>query len=188
MRAGIDGLESPRPLLDTMPQIYHSDPLAADLCTSCDEVLAPIFSTLDCLTAYLDPRTTPVDMLDWLASWVGVTPTGHHSPEHKREMIIAGIGLLPWRGTLRGVRDAVAASCRGDVEVIESGAATGSTTANSTPGGRRMPILVVRVTVDNESDVDKRSLDELVDAVKPAHLPHRVEVLTRKPPPTPSGN
>ena len=42
-----------------------------------------------------------------------------------------------------------------------------------------MPILVVRVTAEREADVDKRSLDELVDAVKPAHIPHRVEVVVR---------
>jgi phage tail-like protein len=185
MRAGIDGLESPRPLLDTMPLVYQVDPLAENLCASCDEVLAPIFATLDCLTAYLDPRTAPSDMLDWLAGWVGVTPSGQPEPARKREMIIAGIGLLPWRGTLRGVREAVSAACNGDVEVIESGAATASTTPNSTPGGRRIPILVVRVTVDAETDVDKQDLDELVDSVKPAHIPHRVEVLVRKPP---SGN
>jgi phage tail-like protein len=180
MRQGIDGLESPRHLLATMPMMYQTDTLAEQLCTSCDEVLAPIFATLDCLTAYLDPRTAPSDMLDWLAGWVGLATVGHHDATRKREVILAGIELLPWRGTIRSVREAVVAAFGKDVEVIESGSATGSTTPNSAPGGRRIPILVVRVTVNDEADLDKRSLDELVNAVKPAHVPHRVEVLVRK--------
>jgi hypothetical protein len=32
---------------------------------------------------------------------------------------------------------------------------------------------------DAANDVDPRSLDALVNAVKPAHIPHRVEVVTR---------
>lgn len=185
MRYGIDGLESPTQLLGTMPMMYQSDRLAEQLCTSCDEVLAPIFATLDCLTAYLDPRTTPPDMLDWLAGWVGLTTVGHQDASRKREVILAGIDLLPWRGTIRSVREAVVAAFGKDVEVIESGSADGSTTPNSTPGGRRKPILVVRVTVDDEADLDKRSLEDLVNAVKPAHVPHRIEVLVR---PGGSGN
>jgi phage tail-like protein len=180
MRHGIDGLTSPRQLLDTMPTIYQADPLAEQLCAACDEVLAPIFATLDCLTAYLDPRTAPSDMLDWLAGWVGLDTAGQREPARKREIMLTGIELLPWRGTIRSVRDAVVAAYGRDVEVLESGAATGSPTANSAPGGRRIPILVVRVTTDDEADVDKRGLDELVNAVKPAHVPHRVEVLTRR--------
>jgi phage tail-like protein len=179
MRQGIDGLESPKQLLATMPMLFSTDPLAEQLCTSADEVLAPIFATLDCLTAYLDPRTTPPDMLDWLAGWVGLTTVGHLETSRKRDVILAGIELLPWRGTIRSVREAVVAVFGMEVEVIESGAASGSTTPNSAPEGRRMPILVVRVTAEREADVDKRSLDELVDAVKPAHIPHRVEVLVR---------
>jgi phage tail-like protein len=180
MRGGIDGLQSPRPLLDTMPSVYSTDPLAESLCASGDEVLAPIFATLDCLTAYLDPRTTPSDMLDWLAGWVGISLAGQHEPARKRDLILAGIGMLPWRGTVQGVRETIAAAFDGDVEVIESGATTASSTPNSAPGGRRIPILVVRVTVDSEEAVDEQSLDELVDAVKPAHVPHRVEVIVRR--------
>ena len=90
MRQGIDGLESPTQLLATMPMLYSTDPLAEQLCASADDVLAPIFATLDCLTAYLDPRTTPPDMLDWLAGWVGLTTVGHLETSRKREVILAG--------------------------------------------------------------------------------------------------
>lgn len=179
MRGTVGGLASPQPLIETMPSLYRTDYLAELLCGSFDEVLAPIFATLDCLPAYLDPRTVPEDMLDWLASWIGLNVGGHDDPARKRERIITGAALLPWRGTARSVREAVVAAFNCRTEVIESGDATFSTEPNSEPGGRSRPILVVRVITSSDGDVDRRSLDELVDAVKPAHIPHRIEIITR---------
>jgi phage tail-like protein len=183
MRGEVESLCSPRPLMDTMPFVYRGDHLAEQLCASFDDVLAPIFATLDCLTAYLDPKTAPADMLDWLAGWIGLT-VGGHEPVRKRELITAGAAMLPWRGTVRSVHEAVVAAFDRETEVIESGSATWSTTPNSRPGGQHLPSLIVRVTVDKEDDVDQRSLDALVDSVKPAHIPHRVELVIRSPPPS----
>ena len=59
MRFGVEGLCSPRPFMDTMPSVYRGDPLAQQLCAAFDDVLAPIFATLDCFPAYLDPKTRP---------------------------------------------------------------------------------------------------------------------------------
>jgi phage tail-like protein len=179
MRGEVEGLSSPRPLMETLPSVYRSDFLAEQMCASFDDVLAPIFATLDCLPAYLDPRTTPKDMLDWLAGWIGLTVNRHEEPGRKRELIITGASLLPWRGTKRSVHEAVVAAFNRETEVIESGAATWSTHPDSEPGGQPVPTLIVRVTVDKEEDIDRRSLDALVNTVKPAHMPHRVEVVTR---------
>jgi phage tail-like protein len=165
--------------MDTMPLLYRGDPLAEQLCASFDDVLAPIFATLDCLPAYLDPRTAPADMLDWLAGWIGLMVSAHEEPTRKRELISAGAALLPWRGSVRSVHEAVVAAFNRDTEVIESGSATWSTTPDSKPGGQPVPSLIVRVTVDSADDIDQRSLDALVDSVKPAHIPHRVEVVVR---------
>jgi hypothetical protein len=77
------------------------------------------------------------------------------------------------------VSDAVVAAFNLPTEVIESGAATWSTQPNSEPGGEPVPTLIVRVTVEAPDDIDRRSLDAIVDSVKPAHMPHRVEVITR---------
>ena len=178
---------SPRPLIDTMPFVYRSDPLAEQLCAAFDDVLAPIFATLDCLPAYLDPRTSPEDMLDWLARWIGLTVGAHTEPVRKRELITAGAALLPWRGTARSVREAVVAAFNRETEVIESGSATWSITPNSKPGGQPVPALIVRVFTEKDDDIDPRSLDALVESVKPAHIPHRVEVVIRPPQPPADG-
>jgi phage tail-like protein len=188
MRGEVDGLRSPRPLFETLPAVYRSDFLAEQMCASFDDLLAPIFATLDCLPAYLDPKTAPADMLDWLAGWIGLTVNAHEEPGRKRELIAAGAALLPWRGTVRSVREAVVAAFNRETEVIESGSATCSTTPDSEPGGQPVPTLIVRVTVANEGDIDRRSLDALVDSVKPAHVPHRVEVNVRAAPVASTGD
>jgi phage tail-like protein len=166
-------------LVDTLPSVYCSDALTQQLCAVFDDVLAPIFATLDCLPAYLDPKTAPEDILDWLAGWIGLTISGHQDPMRKRELIVAGASILPWRGTVRSVREAVVAAFNRETEVTESGSTTSSTQPNSEAGGEPVPTLVVRVMTDAANDVDPRSLDALVNAVKPAHIPHRVEVVTR---------
>lgn len=185
MRADVPQLRSPRPVLDTMPSVYWGDPLAAQLCAAFDEVLAPIFATLDCFPAYLDPKTVPSDMLDWLAGWIGLHIGGSETA-HKRERIAAGAAMLRWQGTARSIRDTVSAAFNRDIEVIESGSATWSLTPGSKPGGRPTPSLLVRVIVDVGDDLDARAVEALVDAVKPAHIPHRVELVVRAAPAPPA--
>ncbi|MDT5009960.1 MAG: hypothetical protein QOH57_1577 [Mycobacterium sp.] len=185
MRAGAAGVISPLPLMDTMPLVYREDPLAEQLLDAFDEVLAPVFATLDCFPAYLDPKTTPEDMLDWLAGWIGLSVGQHPDPDRKRELILAAAAMLPWRGTVQGVREAVRATFNQETEVIESGSATWSDKPNSRAAGQPVPSLLVRVTVDHGVELDVRSLDALVESVKPAHIPHKVEVVSRPAPPEP---
>jgi phage tail-like protein len=185
MRAGVDNLCTPMPFIGTMPSVYWDDGLTEELCAAFDEVLAPVFATLDCLPAYLDPATSPADMLDWLAGWIGLNVAGRE-PAHKRQLIAAGAALLGWQGTAQSIHDAVVAAFNRETEVIESGSATWSLTPDSRPGGQPTPGLLVRVTVNADDDVDARSVDALVDAIKPAHIPHRIELLTRATQPAPA--
>lgn len=179
MRDRGEGLVSPCPLGDTLPALYLSDFFAQQLCASFDDVLAPIFATLDCLPAYLDPGTTAEDILDWLAGWIGLTIDGHLDAARKRQLIAAGAALLPWRGTARGVREAVSAAFDSQTEIVESGAVTWSTGPDTKPDGGPAPALLVRIITDDPHAIDRRRLDAVVQAVKPAHVPHRVEVIGR---------
>lgn len=179
MRAGSDGLVSPHPLSATLPSLYLDDFFAQQLCESGDDVLAPIFATLDCFPAYLDPGTTAEDMLDWLAGWIGLTIDGHVAAERKRQLIAAGAMLLPWRGTARGIREAVSAVFAEETQLVESGCVTASITPDSEPGGDPVPGLLVRIITDQPDSIDRRRLDAVVELAKPAHVPHRVEVVAR---------
>ena len=179
MRDRPPGLLSPCPLGDTLPAVFLSDFFAQQLCEAFDEVLAPVFATLDCLPAYLDPGTTPEDMLDWLAGWIGLTIDGHVDTARKRDLIAAGAALLPWRGTVHGVLEAVRAVFDCQTQFIESGGVSWSTIPDSKPDGEAVPALLVRLITDDPSAIDRHRLDAVVDMIKPAHIPHRVEVVAR---------
>ena len=139
-------------------------------------MLAPVIATLDSLPAYLDPSTAPDDMLGWLAGWMGIVLDGHQSAERQRELVRAGVELLQWRGTARGVRAAVGALLDTEPEIVESGGAAWSETAGAELPGSERAELLVRIAVDDPEAFDVRRLEALIAMIKPAHVPHRVEV------------
>jgi phage tail-like protein len=159
-----------------LPGIYQDDGLVQDLCSALDEVIAPVVATLDCLPAYLDPETAPADVLEWLAGWVGVV-LDDVVPERRRGFLRRAAELHRWRGTAHGVRSAVAAWCGVEPELVESGGSGWSAEGGTPLPGEPTPGLFVRVRLRESAAVDVSRLDALVAATKPAHVPHRVEVV-----------
>ncbi|MDQ3151337.1 MAG: phage tail protein [Actinomycetota bacterium] len=177
MRGLIAGLSSPHPLGLWLPGLYADDGFTQRLVSAFDEVLAPIFATLDCLPAYLDPQLAPEDFLDWLADWVGLPMDESWTIEQRRELVSTAVELHSWRGTRRGIAEHIRLVIGGEVEITESGAASWSARPQTPLPGADTPALHVRVRVPDPAAVDHRKLDALVAGVKPAHLPHTVEVV-----------
>jgi len=171
------GLATPHPLGSTLPALYLGDDFAQQLCAAFDEVLAPIFATLDCFPAYLDAGTAPENMLDWLAGWIGLTLDDQRGAAGKRTSIVNGAAVLPERGTARSIQEAVRAAFNVETEIVESGATSWSTTPDSAPPGEEVPDLLVLVATDEPDAIDRRRLDEVVRSSKPAHVPHRIEIV-----------
>jgi phage tail-like protein len=67
-----------------------------------DAVLAPVFSTLDNLPAYFDPKTAPEHFLDWLAGWVALELYEKWPPELRRKLVADAVRLHRDRGTKLG--------------------------------------------------------------------------------------
>ncbi|MFW0784705.1 phage tail protein [Gordonia sp. CPCC 206044] len=179
MRGELPEVLSPFPVGATLPSIYIDDPCAQGLCAVFDRMLAPVLAVLDSFPAHLDPGTAPDDSLSWLAAWIGLVLDGHESADKKRELISAGAELLRWRGTVRGVRDAITAAFGVVPEIAESGGVTTSAEPTGPPQEQAAPLIVVTLVVDDPDTIDRQRLDGVVARVKPAHLPHRVEVVAR---------
>ena len=177
MRGLIADLDSPHPIGMRLPGLYVDDDFTQRLVSAFDQAFAPIFATLDCLPAYLDPRLAPEDFLDWLAGWVGLALDESWTVERRRELVSRAVALHRWRGTRRGIAEHVALVTGGAVEIIESGAVSWSARPQTPLPGSDTPSLHVRVRVRDPSTVDLRRLDALVADAKPAHLPHTVEVV-----------
>jgi phage tail-like protein len=179
MRAGVEGGVSPHPLAATLPALYADDSFAQRWCAGLDEVLAPVIGVLDSFPAYLDPWTTPPDVLDWLASWVGLDAVAALPVERRRALVYQAADLHAWRGTPAAVRGLVQLATGRDVDLEESGGTMWSGEPETALPGSGVPGLVVRVRrADEDGDeVDPALLTVLLGLVAPAHVPWRVEVL-----------
>lgn len=181
MRGLIGGLPSPHPLGSALPAVYQEeDQFAMRLTSAFDDALAPIVSTLDNLPAYFAPSLTPEDFLAWLSDWVAFDLDETWSVARRREAVARAVDILRRRGTSIGLAEEVALVTGGEVEIIENGGTAWSLDPASPMVGSAKPALIVRVRVDDPSAIDTDRIDRVVSAAKPAHVPHRVEILGRE--------
>lgn len=176
MRAGVSGLRTPYPLGGLMPAVYQEDEFTMRWTAGLDDVLAPAISTLDCLAAYVDPLLTPADFLPWLAGWFGAVVDENWPLARQRASVAASTEMYRQRGTTAGLRALVAMVTGGHVDVVDSGGTSWSLRPGSPLPGGGPPRLVIRVTVADPKRLDVAALNELLTAVKPAHVVHELEV------------
>jgi phage tail-like protein len=176
MRGLVEELHSPHPIGTQLPALYAEDDFIQRFVSAFDVALAPVFATLDCLPSYLDPQLAPEDFLDWLATWVGLETDESWTIERRRDLVRKAVDLHSIRGTRRGIIEHVRLVTGGEVDITESGAAAWSRRPQTKLPGSDRPALHVVVRVPDPSTVNQTRLDALVSAIKPAHLPHTVEV------------
>lgn len=181
MRGMIKGLPSAVPLAQQLPAVLQEDAFLQQLLMAFDDALAPVFTTLDGLSSYIDPRLAPEDFLTWLADWVGVR-LDETWPAAQRQAVVANAAAIhSRRGTVPGVAEAVRLAVGGvlDVHIEDSGGATWSATPGGRIPGSPAAHLHVRVYASAVEDVNVRRLEGIINAVKPAHVPHTLEVVPR---------
>ena len=177
MRGPLEGLGSPHPIGETLPAMYQADDFTRRVCAALDDVLSPVLATLDNFAAYLDLATAPNDLLPWLAGWIGMTLDPRQRSERQRELLQAAGRLQGWQGTARGMELAVEAVLGMRAEVLESGGAIWSLVATDPLPGESVPSVVIRVHPGEGQTVDRQRLDAVIDAIKPVHVRHRVQVV-----------
>jgi phage tail-like protein len=94
---------------------------------------------LDSFAAYLDPWTTPPDVLDWLASWVGLDAAAALPLERRRELVAEAGELHAWRGTPAAVRELVRVATGRDADLEESGGTMWSQSPGTALPGSSVP-------------------------------------------------
>ncbi|MFG2794559.1 phage tail protein [Streptomyces sp. NPDC048419] len=179
MRGTVDNLSTPYPIGALLPSVYQEDQFAMALTSALDDILAPIICSLDCLEAYIDPLLAPLDFLEWLASWVGITVDPNWPTDRARISVAQAVELFQVRGTVQGLRAYAEVLTGGDVEVADNGGASWSLAPGGNLPGEDTPRLAVRVTVDDPDSVSYGLLNALVAAAKPAHVVHRLDVVGR---------
>jgi phage tail-like protein len=173
MRGIIDGLDNPHPLIGLLPGLYAEDDLAVRLTGVFDDALAPVVSTLDNFSAYLDPALAPDDFVDVLGSWVAAFSDPRIPVDRQRLLVSAAVELHQSRGAASALRETLRLACGVDAEITESGGTAWSARAGSEPPGDARAQLVVRVL----READEAVVHRIVEALRPANLPARVEIL-----------
>lgn len=179
MRGAVPRLPSAHPLGQHLPTPFQEDGFALAFVAGLDEVLAPIFSTLDNLGEYLGPDLAPEDFLGWLGGWVGLEVDESWPLERRRAAVAHAADLYRRRGTARGLADQLEIVSGGDVDIAESGGVAWSQTHGGDLPGEPAPRVAVRVTIDATSTVSERAIEALVAEAKPAHVVQAVEVVRR---------
>jgi len=176
-RGLVPGLVSPHPMGDRLPAMYLEDSMVQRMMAALDEVLAPIFSSLDNLDAYLDPALAPDDFLQWLGGWVGMALEESWPPERQRAVLAAAVGLYRVRGTPGGLAGYLRLLTGANVEIEESGGTSYSQgaypEAPGTPGFR----MLVRVHEPEGVRLSQAQVEAMVSAAKPAHVWHQVQIV-----------
>jgi phage tail-like protein len=178
-RAAIPGLSSPAPFLGRLPALYADGDFAGRFVAAFDDVLAPVFATLDCLEAYLDPRLAPPDFLDLLGWWTaaGVQHAQPASLPARRAIVANAVPAHLARGTVRGLEQSLRRMFGVAAEITDNGGAAWSPTPAGPLPGTPEPYLRVRIRAAGPDPLPVRRIAAFIEAERPAHVPVRVEVI-----------
>lgn len=179
MRGTIPELPSPAPVITRLPAILQEDDFLNRALPAFDELIAPVYSTLDNLEAYVRPAYAPADFLMMLAGWVDVAVDEEWTEEQRRRIVADAAGLHRRVGTVGGIRDALrlAAGPGSTVDIEESGGTSWSTEPGAPLPGSDDAGIAITVTVTGGDPADHaRRFERLAAGVVPAYLPVRVSV------------
>lgn len=179
-RAALPRLPNRYPIGGMLPAMYAADDFAQRFTAGLDAVLAAVVSTVDNLPVYLDARLAPADFLAWLGSWVAVDLDPGWPADLRRLVVRHAVDLHRWQGTARGLVDRLWLCLGVHAEVADGAGATWSSTPDTALPGEATTEVVVRVW-PGRGAVDLVRVTAMVDAVCPAHLTCRVELLTGPP-------
>jgi len=173
----VPGLGGGHSICAMLPALYQEDELAGRFLSGLDEVLAPIFCTLDNLEAYLDAQLTPVDFLEWLSEWVGVVLDETWPLQRRRDLVSQAGELYLSRGTVWGLAALVAIYTGVEPEVVDSGGAAWSPIPGGALPGSPDHRVTIRLRIPKGSAIERGRLERIVATGKPAHVLHEIEVL-----------
>jgi phage tail-like protein len=172
----IEGLESPHPIGLELPGLFHDDDFTQRFCTALDEVLSPVFVTLDAIEAYVDPWLAPDDFLMWISDWLGIEIEEDLDEHRKRAMVANAANLFGWAGTAKGIADLVETYTGVRPEVTDSGGASWSSVPGGDVPGSADMTCKITLRVEDPSAIDEHRLQRLVRQSVPAHIVTTLEI------------
>jgi phage tail-like protein len=145
-----------------LPGIFHGNDFFGRYLQIFETLWEPQEWRVDHMHMYIDPRTAPAGMIDWLAGWFDLAINAHWPESRRRRLLAEAADLYRWRGTRYGM-----------TRMIE-------VCADVTPDIQEDPnqpfVFRVLITIPNDREVDLGLIEDLIRAHKPAHSGYVLEV------------
>ena len=184
MRGTVEGLESSHPIGLALPALFHDDDVAQRFVAGLDDLLAPLFLTLDAVESYVDPWVAPRDFLAWLAEWVSAPWDPALDDMQQRAVVARAADLYGWAGTVKGLAGLIELVAGVTPVIEENGGASWTIEPGGDLPGSAEPTVTVRIPISDlpAGGPDREDRIERVRQVAlrflPAHVVATVEVTT----------
>ena len=170
--------------LQYLPSIYSESEFMGRFLMIFESVLGPLESMVDNTAHYLDPRTTPEEILPWLASWVNLVLDESWPIERRRLLVRSAVQLFRWRGTRRGLREYLRVYTGVEPEIVEGygGIPLGQNTRlgwNTVLGSGMHHTFTVTLEVEDPTSVNTGHVKAIIEAEKPAHTGYRLRIVKK---------
>jgi phage tail-like protein len=160
---------------DALPALYRENDFAMRFIGALETLLDPIVATVDALPAYVDPELAPSDMVEVLASWLGVELDESMSEATQRELVLRAADVARWRGTRRGLEQALHLTFPDlTLRVEDEGSVVVAKDAESEPASAANRFVVY---CDTPIPAERQAVvARVIEEQKPLHVDYRLRV------------
>jgi phage tail-like protein len=147
-------------LLSYLPGIYHTD-FMANFLAIFESVLFPIEWQIDNFDLFLDPGTAPASFLPWLENWFGLVFDSTWSEAQRRMLLKEAHEIYSMSGTRWALCRILEIYCGCALDVDDE--------------AEDLKPHTFRVKVPSSVSIERKHLERLINAYKPAHTTYILE-------------
>ena len=147
--------------LQYLPPIYGDNEFLSRFLLLFEDLLGPVEQAIKHFDLFLSPDTAPDSFLPWLSEWLGEIAEEKWPSDIRRELLRNAIWLYQARGTRSGLARHLRICTECDVDIVENADGPHS----------------FRVVLHSEGrPTDRRAIERIIDANRPAHTRYTLEV------------
>ncbi|MEO3815988.1 phage tail protein [Plantactinospora sp. B24E8] len=153
-----------------LPRALAADPVVHGFVAAFEEIADSVRDRIDSIEHQLDVGLASPEMLQFLASWLGLELEPTDPPEYQRELVREVGQLLGWRGTRYGIEGLLAAATGSRVLVDDGGGVYGQRDEIPPPD----PTVTVRL--DHTGHLTEQQVRGILEAELPLGAELRLDV------------
>jgi phage tail-like protein len=156
-----------------LPAVLRQDAFLSNFLRVFDSIERPLLQMLDAIDCYFDPALTRVELLPWLATWVGEDLPETWSASARRALIKEAASIHRARGTKAGLKRALELVSGRKVLLTENTAGLrldGDAQLGINTSLQDAEPNTIQVVICGGGDgVDLGAVTEVIERLKPAH-------------------